>query len=105
MKKLLLGVGAAVLFAGSVSAQDVHFTQYFTSPLTLNPALTGLVSDDLRFSGNYRQQWGSVSINPYVTGTVSFDIAALKGKLPEGDALGIGILGREGDPESSFGIR
>jgi len=93
MKKLIFGVGVAVLFSGSVKAQDVHFTQYFTSPLTLNPALTGLVTDDLRFSGNYRQQWGSVSANPYVTGTVSFDIATLKGKLPEGDALGIGILG------------
>ena len=93
MKKFVFGVGVAMLFVGSVKAQDVHFTQYFTSPLTLNPALTGLVADDLRFSGNYRTQWSTVSANPYVTGTVSFDIATLKGKLPEGDALGIGILG------------
>ena len=85
MKKLLLGLSAAVLFSGSLMAQDVHFTQYFTSPLTLNPAMTGLVADDLRFSGNYRQQWASVSPNPYITGSMSFDIATLKGKLPEGD--------------------
>jgi type IX secretion system PorP/SprF family membrane protein len=93
MKKLLLGLSAAVLFSGSLMAQDVHFTQYFTSPLTLNPAMTGLVADDLRFSGNYRQQWASVSPNPYITGSMSFDIATLKGKLPEGDALGLGFLG------------
>lgn len=93
MKKLLLGMSVAMLFSASLKAQDIHFTQYFTSPLTLNPAMTGLVADDLRFSGNYRSQWASVSPNPYVTATMSFDIATLKGKLPEGDALGLGFLG------------
>ena len=93
MKKLLFAVGVSVALSGAVRAQDIHFTQYFTSPLTLNPAMTGLVTDDVRFSGNYRSQWASVSPNPYVTGTFSFDLATLKGKLPEGDALGIGVLG------------
>ncbi len=92
MKKLLLGVGMSLMLAGSVKAQDIHFTQYFTSPLTLNPAMTGLVPDDIRFAANYRTQWSSVSPNPYVTGTASFDMAMLKGKLPEGDALGAGLI-------------
>jgi type IX secretion system PorP/SprF family membrane protein len=104
MKKFIFGVGVAVLLSGSVKAQDVHFTQYFTSPLTLNPALTGLVPDDMRLSANYRSQWGSVSANPYVTGTVSFDIATLKGKLPEGDALGLGLLGLY-DKSGSGGLK
>lgn len=93
MKKILLGIGVAVLLNASAIAQDVHFTQYFTSPLTLNPALTGLVPDDLRLAANYRSQWSSVSANPYITGTISYDMSMLRGKLPEGDALGIGILG------------
>ena len=93
MKKLLLGVGTVLVLAGSVQAQDIHFTQYFTSPLTLNPAMTGLVNEDLRFSANYRSQWSSVSSNPYITGTFSYDMAMLKGKLPQGDALGIGLMG------------
>jgi type IX secretion system PorP/SprF family membrane protein len=93
MKKLVLGVSVAMMLVGSAIAQDVHFTQYFTSPLTLNPAMTGLVSEDMRFAANYRTQWGSVSSNPYVTGTFSYDMAILKGKLPEGDAIGIGLLG------------
>jgi len=92
MKKLLSGVSMALMLAGSAIAQDVHFTQYFTSPLTLNPAMTGLVPDDIRFAANYRTQWSSVSPNPYITGTASFDMAMLKGKLPEGDALGVGLL-------------
>ena len=92
MKKLLLGVSVTMMLAGSAMAQDVHFTQYFTSPLTLNPAMTGLVAEDMRFASNFRTQWSAVSANPYMTGTASFDIATLKGKLPEGDALGIGLM-------------
>lgn len=93
MKKLLLGVGAAMIFTTSGMAQDAHFTQYFASPLTLNPALTGLTQCDARVAVNYRSQWGSVSPNPYNTATFSADMATLKGKLNNGDALGVGVLG------------
>lgn len=93
MKKILLGVSAALVITGSVQAQDAHFTQYFASPLTLNPALTGLVRCDLRMAANYRSQWSSVSNNPYTTASISYDMATLKGKLNNGDALGIGIIG------------
>lgn len=92
MKKILLGVGAAMVMAGAAVAQDVHFTQYFASPLTLNPALTGLTQCDLRISGSYRSQWSSVSNNPYITGAISYDMATMKGKLNNGDALGVGLL-------------
>ncbi len=93
MKKFILGFTFAIIGTGALKAQDVHFTQYFTSPLTLNPAMTGLIAEDLRFAANYRSQWSSVSTNPYTTASVSFDMAILKGKLPEGDALGIGFMG------------
>lgn len=93
MKKLLL---SAMLIGGCMAAswaQDVHFTQYFASPLTLNPAQTGLIESDWRASANIRDQWYNVSDNPYQSGTVAFDMPLLKGKLPEGDALGIGVMG------------
>lgn len=92
MKKLLLGLCVASLCAASSNAQDMHATQYFASPLTLNPALTGLTQCDLRLAANYRTQWYSVSNNPYTTATLSFDLATLKGKLDNGDALGVGII-------------
>ena len=92
MKKVLLGVGAALILAQAAQAQDAHFTQYFASPLTLNPALTGLTQCDLRVSANYRNQWAAVSSNPYTTGSISFDMATLKDKLNNGDALGVGLL-------------
>lgn len=93
MKKILLGLGAAMIFTTSGMAQDAHFTQYFASPLTLNPALTGLTQCDARLSANYRSQWGSISPNPYTTGTLSYDMATMKGSLGNGDALGVGVLG------------
>ncbi len=46
---LLLGVS-------SVNAQDIHFSQFFASPLNLNPATTGVLSCDMRFSAIYRNQ-------------------------------------------------
>ncbi len=89
MKKLLTALG--VMLGLSAAAQDVHFTQYFTSPLTLNPANTGLVNCDWRISSNYRNQWSSVNSTGYQTGTLSFDLATLRGKL-NGDALGVGVM-------------
>src|SRR5690606_36249476 len=82
----------AMVFVSAVKAQDVHFTQYYASPLTLNPALTVLTQCDLRLSANYRSQWASVSINPYTTGSLSFVMATLQGTLNDGDALGVGLL-------------
>ncbi|NDC40993.1 MAG: type IX secretion system membrane protein PorP/SprF, partial [Chitinophagia bacterium] len=79
MKKILLGIAVTVSLGFGATAQDVHFSQYFTSPLTLNPGLTGLVPDDIRAAANYRTQWSSVSTNPYMTGTISVDLAMLKG--------------------------
>ncbi|WP_317897520.1 PorP/SprF family type IX secretion system membrane protein [Aurantibacillus circumpalustris] len=38
-------------------AQDIHFSQYYLSPLTLNPANTGNYKGDYRIFGNYRSQW------------------------------------------------
>ena len=90
MKKILLAVASFVAF--SANAQDVHFTQYFTSPLTLNPANTGLVNCDWRLAGNVRNQWSSINNKPYTTGTISYDMAILKGKL-HNDAIGIGVIG------------
>lgn len=92
MKRSILGLGASLIMTSAAMAQDVHFTQYFTSPLTLNPAMTGLVPDDIRLAANFRTQWSSVSSTPYVTGTVSYDMALLKDKLPQGDALGAGMV-------------
>jgi type IX secretion system PorP/SprF family membrane protein len=56
-----------VLFYGSpVQSQDIHFSQFISSPLNLNPAQAGHFDGALRFAGNARRQWNSVTI-PYQT--------------------------------------
>jgi hypothetical protein len=55
-----------------VSAQDVHFSQYYAAPLSMNAACTGFYSGDWRAMGIYRSQWKSVSV-PYITQAFAFD--------------------------------
>lgn len=54
----------------SLNAQDIHFSQYYFSPLSLNPANTGNFKGDWRFFGNYRSQWRDISkaYNTYSAG-------------------------------------
>lgn len=73
------------------NAQDPHFSQFFASPLTLNPAFTGKFDGTLRVAGNYRNQWPAFN-NVYTTSTLSVDFPILKNKLPDYDTWGLGIL-------------
>ncbi|MCS4434626.1 PorP/SprF family type IX secretion system membrane protein [Aquiflexum gelatinilyticum] len=54
-KRFIIGLLMFFTFL-QVSAQDFHFSQFYASPLNLNPALTG--STELsRVGVNYRKQW------------------------------------------------
>lgn len=59
-----------MLSALGSSAQDIHFSQFGNAPLNLNPGLAGVFGGDLRFVGNYRQQWRTVPV-PYTTFSAS----------------------------------
>lgn len=52
---VLLGSGLCIY------AQDIHFTQYYFSPLSLNPANTGNYTGDYRGMVNYRTQWREIN--------------------------------------------
>ncbi|MCW3116948.1 MAG: type secretion system rane protein PorP/SprF [Chitinophagaceae bacterium] len=81
------------LFSGIVAlAQDPNFSQFFASPLTLNPALTGKFDGVYRVAGNYRNQWPTIN-NAFTTYTASFDAGIMKNRIPEYDQFGIGVLG------------
>ena len=50
------------------SGQDLHFSQWFNSPLSTNPANTGFIPDaDYRLGANYRNQWSAIMAMPYRT--------------------------------------
>jgi type IX secretion system PorP/SprF family membrane protein len=90
-KLICLSFGLALLLGKDLQAQDPGFSQFFASPLTLNPALTGKFNGVVRVAGNYRNQWPSIN-NAFITSTISIDGGILKGRLPENDTWGIGLM-------------
>src|ERR1041385_4230493 len=81
----------------NVCAQDPSFSQFFASPLNVNPALTGDIGTKWRVISNYRNQWLGPA-NPYTTGTVSFDSKifqnAADNYVDENTRIGIGEIRR-----------
>jgi type IX secretion system PorP/SprF family membrane protein len=92
MKLFSIFIFLFLFLSFQLKAQDPHFSQFFASPLTLNPALTGKFDGDLRVAGNYRNQWPTLD-NYYRTFSVSVDFDILKNKIPEHDTWGVGFLG------------
>lgn len=82
----------ALMLTVFAKAQDPHFSQFFASPLTLNPSFTGKFDGLWRFAANHRDQWPSIP-KAYVTTSASVDFPILKARVPENDILGIGISG------------
>ncbi len=54
-----------------VFGQDPQFTQFYATPLFLNPAFTGLTYEH-RFSANYRNQWPGIN-KTYSTYLAAYD--------------------------------
>ncbi len=92
MKKLIFTLIICMALAQVSRAQDPNFSQFFASPLTMNPALTGKFDGMFRVAGNYRNQWPTIS-NAYTTATASVDFGVMKDRIPENDQFGVGILG------------
>lgn len=51
---------------GYSNAQDIHWSQFNDNPIFQNPANSGQFNGDIRFIGNYRDQWRSVTV-PFQT--------------------------------------
>ncbi len=97
-----MGMVLFMLISAPVFSQDIHFSQFQSSPLNLNPARTGLFDGDIRFVGNYRNQWKSVS-EPYRTFSFSGDMKlnSISGPL---NGFGTGLVvfhDKAGDSELS----
>ncbi len=94
MRGIIIGLilWFSLMWVQYAKAQDPHFSQFFASPLTLNPALTGKFDGQVRVAGNYRNQWPTI-FNAFTTGTVSADFNILHKKIPDIDQFGVGIMG------------
>lgn len=92
MKKIL-SLSILLLFLINVSAQDRLFSQFYASPLTLNPALTGAFEGKYRVSAIYRDQWAAALDDPYSTFSTALDlrwrIGEVKSKYKDFAAVGL----------------
>ena len=53
-------VTSMLALAGNSHAQvDPHFSQYFIQPMTVNPAMTGLIEGDYKVAAVWRSQYGN----------------------------------------------
>ncbi|MEO5647196.1 MAG: PorP/SprF family type IX secretion system membrane protein [Chitinophagaceae bacterium] len=74
----------------AVDAQDLHFSQFFNSPLTTNPANTGFIPDaDYRIGVHYRNQYSSIMKVPYKTMSIFGDAQLFRDRFENG-WLGLG---------------
>jgi type IX secretion system PorP/SprF family membrane protein len=89
-KTLLLLFISALSCCYAVNAQDMHFSQWFNSPLTTNPANTGFIPDaDYRLGANYRNQWSAIMSIPYKTMSIWGDAQVFRDRIESG-WLGLG---------------
>lgn len=90
------------LFTYKTAAQDIHFSQYYNSPLNVNPAQTGFMESRYRFGLNHRNQWSSVTV-PFVTYSAFGDVQVFKRKY-QADILAIGFVANKDEAgDSEFG--
>ncbi|MEX1003528.1 MAG: PorP/SprF family type IX secretion system membrane protein [Crocinitomicaceae bacterium] len=84
MKKI---IGLVIVLIGSISySQDVHFSQFYMSPLNQNPAMAGL-DHDIQAILNYKDQWRNVN-SPFRTFGVSYDMRAMSKSTESGFIAG-----------------
>ncbi|GAB2688277.1 hypothetical protein GCM10027037_08430 [Mucilaginibacter koreensis] len=91
MKRLYITAFIIALCQWAI-AQDPHFSQYFASPLSLNPANTGFFDGNVRISANQRNQWWNVGYK-YSTTSLSADAKILANSIPEDDVWAVGLSG------------
>lgn len=102
MRAFLIGILFCVLICAKSYAQDIHFTQYTSAPMLLNPALTASWKD-LELTLQQKQQWQTV--DAFSTSGLAFEIKAsrfnwekmdrmtanYKKKLMKGLAFGVNV--------------
>jgi len=93
MKKQLIStfvILGIIISAVSGYGQDRYFTQFYATPLDINPALTGAFDGSYRVSMVYHEQWRGVLDNPYQTYGAFGDLRFQLGQN-EKDYAGAGI--------------
>ena len=96
MKKLLSSLTFLVVLlllchAATVQAQDIHFSQFFETPLLRNPSLAGIFKGDIRAQMVYRSQWNNVT-DAYRTGSFNIEYKKPIGRGDDFFTIGAQVL-------------
>lgn len=70
--KLFFSSLLAIVCTVTVPAQDIHFSQFFETPLLRNPSLAGIFKGDIRIQTVYRSQWNNIT-DAYRTGSFNME--------------------------------
>ena len=90
LNKNIALLAVTIFIVQTLGAQDLHFSQFFNSPLTTNPANTGFIPDaDYRIGASYRNQYSALMDVPYKTMSIFGDAQVFRNKLENG-WLGLG---------------
>lgn len=94
-RPLVLSALMLLVFSG-LKAQDPRFSQYNASPLTLNPAMTGVFNGNYRISAIYRSQWHSILKADDPQGTPLFRTFSgafdMRFNVNKTDGIGVGLV-------------
>lgn len=102
MKKILI-FSFALVTVFQAFAQDFHFSQFYASPLNLNPALTGAFNGKYRVAMIHRNQWAPVTPSPFQTSSAAIDLRFnVNEKKVMKDFASVGMVFNN-DRASSFG--
>lgn len=90
-----------IFYMPKAFSQDFHYTQLYSTPQSINPALTGNFDLDyldkkVRFTSNYRQQWRSIqssfvnNLTPFNSFAGTIDSKLYLPRIIRSDYIGIG---------------
>ncbi|MFT6320519.1 MAG: type IX secretion system PorP/SprF family membrane protein [Granulosicoccus sp.] len=78
-----------ILMSQQIFAQDRQFSQFYASPMNLNPAMTGVFEGSFRAVINYREQYNSIlDIHPFRTISAGFE---KRFRIVNSDYLSVGV--------------
>ncbi|HTF81074.1 MAG TPA: PorP/SprF family type IX secretion system membrane protein, partial [Cytophagales bacterium] len=90
MKTFRLTYIICLCWLGGLYAQDLHFSQFYSTPLLVNPANTGKMKEDIRLTLVTRNQWAAANSN-FKTSALTSDLV-IKAKGLKRNKLGVGVL-------------
>ena len=85
---LVFGFAMTVVIS---NAQDIHFSQFYETPLYRNPALAGIINGDIRVQTVYRTQWNSIA-HAYKTASINGEYKMPVGKSDDYITVGLQLF-------------